>query len=63
MLRFKNPLEVVRDQWMVEQNVDHSESISHTLWELRDKRAAEEDYELDPGWKPEQDTPSGLNMC
>ncbi len=63
LLRFKNPLEVVRDQWMVEQNVDHSESISHTLWELRDKRAAEEDYELDPGWKPEQDTPSGLNMC
>ncbi len=63
LLRFKDPLAVVRDQWMAEQDIDHSESIGHTLWELRDKCAAEMDYELDPSWKPEQDTSGSINMC
>jgi len=34
LLRFKNLLAVVYDQWMSEQNVDLSESIGHALWEL-----------------------------
>ncbi len=58
LLRFKNPLEVVRDQWVSEQSNDLSESIGHALWELRDKCAAEEDYELDTGWT----SPSGPSM-
>ncbi len=50
LLRFKDPLEVVSD-YLVEMSGLHSDigdSLSHTLWELRDKQAAEQDYELEP---------------
>ncbi len=50
LLRFKDPLEVVSDN-LVEMSglqSDFEDSLSHTLWELRDKEAAEEEYELEP---------------
>lgn len=52
LLRFENPLEVVRDQWISEQTVDFSEELNHALWTLWDKGDAEQDYALDPEYKP-----------
>lgn len=43
LLRFDDPLTVVRDQWMAEQNVDLSDEFSHALWILRDQQSAEQD--------------------
>ena len=36
LLRFDNPLEIMREQWMGEQNVDHSDEFGHALWSLRE---------------------------
>ena len=52
LLRFENPLEVVRDQWISEQSVDFSEELNHALWSLMDKGNAERDYALDPEYTP-----------
>ncbi|NNJ32886.1 hypothetical protein [Lacrimispora defluvii] len=52
LLRFENPLEVARDQWISEQTVDFSEKLNHALWSLMDKGAAEQDYALDPEYTP-----------
>lgn len=60
LLRFEDPLSVVRDQWVSEQNVDYSDEFEHALWTIQNERAAEQDYPLDPEWKPEQTGPS---MC
>ena len=60
LLRFRNPLEVVRDQWLLEQNVPLDEDMEHVLWMLSDKEHAEQDYELDESFLlPEQ----GVRMC
>ena len=50
LLRFKNPLEVVADAW---QDMNGSGSVvddemTHILWEIQDRRAAEADYEMEP---------------
>ena len=37
LLRFDNPLEVMRDRWLEETGVDHSEEIGHMIWTVRDK--------------------------
>lgn len=58
LLRFEDPLSVVRDQWVSEQNVDYSDEFEHALWTIQNERAAEQDYSLDPEWKPEQTGPS-----
>ena len=63
LLRFRTPLAVLRDQWLAEQSGEPSESLGCVLWELRDKQAAEADYDLDPDWSPEQDTSDGPVMC
>ena len=63
LLRFKNPLEVVSDRW---QSMNGSgtvvdDDMSHILWELRDHRDAEQDYEMEPEYyapaQPEQQAP------
>ncbi len=36
LLRFDDPLETMRDQWMDEQDVDFSDEFSHALWSLRE---------------------------
>ena len=53
LLRFENPLEVARDQWISEQSVDFSEELNHALWSLMDKGDAEQNYALDPEYTPE----------
>ncbi|WP_312645494.1 hypothetical protein [Hydrogenoanaerobacterium sp.] len=52
LLRFENPLEVVRDQWISEQTVDFSEELTHALWTLWDKGESESEYTLDPEYAP-----------
>lgn len=58
LLRFQDPLSVVQDQWLSEQNVDYSDEFEHALWTIQNGRAAEQDYPLDPEWSPEQAGPS-----
>lgn len=58
LLRFQDPLSVVQDQWASEQNVDYSDEFEHALWTIQNESAAEQDYPLDPEWKPEQCGPS-----
>jgi hypothetical protein len=54
LLRFENPLTVVRDQWLAELELaDIHEELADVLWELEDKRDAEELYELDPAFLPD----------
>ena len=52
LLRFENPLEVVKDQWISEQTVDFSEELTHALWTLWDKGESEAEYTLDPEYAP-----------
>lgn len=62
LLRFKNPLEVVRDKWIEKTGLEmvHDEDMSHALWSIADKQDAEQDYELDEAYlSPEQ----GVSMC
>lgn len=62
LLRFRNPLEVVRDQWLKEQGDIFAEDMGHVLWTLADKGDAEQDYELDAEFcAPEQD--EEVQMC
>ena len=62
LLRFRNPLEVVRDQWLKEQGDILAEDMEHVLWTLADKGDAEQDYELDAEFRaPEQG--KGVQMC
>jgi hypothetical protein len=62
LLRFQNPLEVVRDQWLNEQGTAMDEDMEHVLWTIADTRDAEQDYELDEAFcEPKQD--EGVGMC
>lgn len=56
LMRFANPLEVVRDQWLSERNIDFSEELNHALWFLFDKGDAEQFYALDLGYTPIDET-------
>ena len=50
LLRFRNPLEVVSDEWISRNGIDSlivDAEMSHLLWSLRDRGCAEEAYELD----------------
>jgi len=62
LLRFKNPLEVVRDKWIEENGSEmvHDEDMDHALWSIADKQDAEQDYELDEAYLPPE---QGVRMC
>jgi len=63
LLRFANPLEVVRDQWLEEQSLPVlDEEMSHALWNIADKQSAELEYELDEDYKP-PGMEQGVSMC
>lgn len=62
LLRFENPLAVVRDQWLDEQNMPHDEEMEHVLWNIYDKGNAEQAYEMAVSEaEPRQD--GGVKMC
>lgn len=48
LLQFDDPLEIAAGAWEAEiTGYDHSEEISHTLWELRDKELYEAELRVD----------------
>ena len=50
LLRFNDPLEVVRGYWESEiTGYDHSGEIGHMLWEIRDKEMYSKDQLAQPG--------------
>lgn len=46
LLRFENPLEVVRDGWMAYSNADMSNELHHVLWLVGDDPSIWEDYKM-----------------
>lgn len=62
LLRFKNPLEVVRDKWIEENGSKmlHDDNMVHVLWSIADKQDAEQDYKLDEAYCPLE---QGVQMC
>lgn len=62
LLRFKSPLDVVRDKWIEENGSEmvHDEDMDHALWSIADKQDAEQDYELDEAYLPPE---QGVRMC
>ncbi len=41
LLRFDNPLQLVSDQWLAEQNVSHADEMDNVLWSITDKGLGE----------------------
>lgn len=62
LLRFKNPLEVVRDKRIEENGSEmmHGDDINHALWSIGDKQYAEQAYELDEAFLQ---SGQGVRMC
>lgn len=62
LLRFENPLELVRDHWMDERNVAHRNEMEHVLWNITDKGLGEGDYAMDPSCLPAA-MDEGVRLC
>lgn len=61
LLRFKNPLEVVSDEWISRNGMDSlvvDDEMSHLLWSLQDRGEAEQFYEMEPESSDEDEAPS-----
>jgi hypothetical protein len=61
LLQFKNPLEVVSDEWISRNGTDSlivDDEMSHLLWSLQDRGDAEQDYEMEPEFSDEDEAPS-----
>ncbi|WP_051685071.1 hypothetical protein [Clostridium sp. KNHs205] len=54
LLRFENPLEIVRDRWIAENGMKmvHDEDFSHVLWAVMDSQDTEKLYALSKGAEP-----------
>ena len=62
LLRFENPLEVVRDKWFEKHcRPDVSEEMNHALWSIMDSQDAKQEYELNKEYMPEQS--GGMKLC
>ncbi len=46
LLRFEDPLEVLRDNWLCNEACDRHGEISHMLWEMKDKEIGIGDYPM-----------------
>lgn len=60
LLRFKNPLEVVSDEWISRNGIDSlivDDEMSHLLWSLRDRGDAEDVYDLEQEFSDENEAP------
>ncbi len=60
LLRFEDPLAIVRDRWASRQEFDPSHEFKEMLTELQDEQTLERDYPLDVDWTPER---SGPFLC
>lgn len=59
LLRFKNPLEVVSDEWISRNGIDSlivDDEMSHLLWSLQDRGDAEQSYEMESESLDEDET-------
>lgn len=59
-LRFKNPLEVVSDEWISRNGIGSlvvDDEMSHLLWSLQDRGDAEQCYEMEPEFSDEDEAP------
>lgn len=51
LLRFKNPLEIVSDEWISRNGIDTlivDDEMTHILWHIKDAGDAETIYEMEP---------------
>lgn len=62
LLRFRNPLEVVRDQWIEEETCVPDEELDHVLWSVSDNSDAEQNYELEDAPHPSAPR-EGIKLC
>ena len=63
LLRFDNPLEVVRDRWIKEQcPPDVFKEMNCTLFKVMTDPDAEQKYELDANYTPALDHDTGMRM-
>ena len=66
LLRFEDPLRLVSDQWLSEQNVSHRDELGHALWNITDKGLGEGEYAM---LEPAQDgtetagPDQGVRLC
>lgn len=61
LLQFKNPLEVVSDEWISRNGTDSlivDDEMSHLLWSLQDRGDAEQCYDMEPESSDEDEAPS-----
>lgn len=61
LLRFKNPLEVVSDEWISRNGMDAlivDDEMRNLLWSLQDRGDAELYYEIEPEFTNEDEAPS-----
>lgn len=61
LLRFRNPLEVVRDQWIEEESYAPDEDMEHVLWSVSDRGDVEQNYDLDEEFRPPEQ--QGVKLC
>lgn len=61
LLKFKNPLYVIHDCW-VNDGQDISEALNHILWNIFDKKDAEQDYPLEENIAGSEKQ-GGMRMC
>lgn len=61
LLRFKNPLEVVSDEWISRNGMDSlviDDEMNHLLWSLQNKSDVEQCYEMEPEFSDEDEAPA-----
>lgn len=61
LLRFKNPLEVVSEEWISRNGIDSlivDDEMSHLLWGLKDRGDAEYFYEMESEFEENSETPT-----
>lgn len=64
LLKFQNPLELVRDKWMEENGIGvvHDQDISHAVWSVIDFQDSESLYALEEEAEPPV-LEQGVSMC
>ena len=62
LLRFRNPLEVVRDQWIEEEDCAPDEEMDHVLWSVSGRGDAEQNYALEEDFRPPE-RQEGMKLC
>ena len=62
LLQFENPLELLQDSWLDNENCDRHEEIDHMLWDMKDKGLGIGDYPM-AEQAGEGAQGQGMSMC